>query len=73
MVLEYDHLKKWPYWCQCHYCHNSDHMMQEVTITPGEDEEVVELTLETRHMLPVLSAIVGLAAAIYALIFYTNV
>jgi len=46
---------------------------EEVTITPGEDEEVVELTLETRHMLPVLSAIVGLAAAIYALIFYTNV
>jgi len=46
---------------------------EEVTIVPGEDEEVVELTLETRHMLPVLSAIVGLAAAIYALIFYTNV
>jgi len=46
---------------------------EEVTISPGEDEEVVELTLETRHMLPVLSAIVGLAAAIYALIFYTNV
>ena len=47
--------------------------MQEVSITPGEDEEVVELTLEARHMLPLLSAIVGLAAAIYALIFYTNV
>ena len=46
---------------------------QEVTIIPGEDEEVVELTLETRHMLSLLSAIVGLAAAIYALIFYTNV
>ena len=53
--------------------HSLTTRVQEVTITPGEDEEVVELTLEARHMLPVLSAIVGLAAAIYALIFYTNV
>ena len=47
--------------------------MQEVTIVPGEDEEVVEFTLETRHILPLVSAMVALVAAIYALIFYANV
>jgi len=47
--------------------------VQEVTIIPGEDEQVVELTLTTRHILPLVSAMVALVAAIYAMIFYTNV
>ena len=47
--------------------------VQEVTITPGEGEQMVEVTLTTRHLVPLVSAMVALVAAIYALIFYTNV
>jgi len=46
---------------------------EEVTITPGEGEQVLEVTLTTRHLVPLVSAMVALVAAIYALIFYTNV
>jgi len=46
---------------------------EEVTLVPGEGEQVLELTLTTRHLLPLVSAMVALVAAIYALIFYTNV
>lgn len=46
---------------------------EEVTISPGEGEEVLEVTLEMRHAIPLVSAMVALVAAIYALIFYTNV
>lgn len=46
---------------------------EEMTITPGEGEQVLEVTLTTRHLVPLVSAMVALVAAIYALIFYTNV
>ena len=48
-------------------------VMQEVTLVPREGEQVLELTLTTRHLVPLVSAMVALVAAIYALIFYTNV
>ena len=45
----------------------------EVSLVPGRDEAVVEVTLEMRHAIPLLSALVALAAAIYAFINYTNI
>jgi len=44
----------------------------EVNIVPAEDEEVVEFTLEMRHLLLIASAIIGLIAIFYAAIFYQN-
>ena len=46
---------------------------EEVSLVPGRDEAVVEVTLEMRHAIPLLSALVALAAAIYAFINYTNI
>ena len=46
---------------------------EEVTLVPGRDEAVVEVTLEMRHAIPLISALVALAAAIYAFINYTNI
>ena len=46
---------------------------EEVTLVPGQDEAVVEVTLEMRHAIPLISALVALAAAIYAFINYTNI
>merc|ERR1712048_25480 len=37
----------------------------EVNIVPAEDEEVVEFTLEMRHLLMIASAIIGLIAIFY--------
>jgi len=44
----------------------------EVNIVPAEDEEVVEFTLEMRHLLLIASAIIGLIAIFYAAIIYQN-
>ena len=44
----------------------------EVNIVPAEDEEVVEFTLEMRHLLMIASAIIGLIAIFYAAIIYQN-
>jgi len=44
----------------------------EVTIVPAEDEQVVEFTLEMRHLLLIASALIGLIAVFYAAIFYQN-
>ena len=46
---------------------------EEMSLVPGRDEAVVEVTLEMRHAIPLLSALVALAAAIYAFINYTNI
>ena len=46
---------------------------EEGSLVPGRDEAVVEVTLEMRHAIPLLSALVALAAAIYAFINYTNI
>ena len=46
---------------------------EEVSLVPGRDEAVVEVTLEMRHAIPLISALVALAAAIYAFINYTNI
>ena len=44
----------------------------EVNIVPAEDEEVVEFTLEMRHLMLIASAIIGLIAIFYAAIIYQN-
>merc|ERR1711963_167571 len=44
----------------------------EVNIVPAEDEEIVEFTLEMRHLLLIASAIIGLIAIFYAAIIYQN-
>ena len=46
---------------------------EDASLVPGRDEAVVEVTLEMRHAIPLLSALVALAAAIYAFINYTNI
>ena len=46
---------------------------EEGSLVPGRDEAVVEVTLEMRHAIPLISALVALAAAIYAFINYTNI
>ena len=45
---------------------------EEVNITPAENEQVVEFTLEMKHAIPIISAMVGFVAAIYGLIFYSR-
>ena len=46
---------------------------EDASLVPGRDEAVVEVTLEMRHAIPLISALVALAAAIYAFINYTNI
>ena len=46
---------------------------EDASLVPGRDEAVVEVTLEMRHAIPLLSALVALAAAIYAFINYTKI
>ena len=45
---------------------------EEVNIVPAENEQVVEFTLEMKHAIPIISAMVGFVAAIYGLIFYSR-
>ena len=43
---------------------------EEVNISPGKNEQVVELTLEMKHFVALLSVVIGMMAAMYALVFY---
>ena len=42
---------------------------EEVNINPGKNEQVVEFTLEMKHFVALLSVVIGMMAAMYALFF----
>jgi len=45
---------------------------EEIKVIPSDDEDVIEYTLETRHILPFLTILVAFIAVFAGLIFYYN-
>jgi len=45
---------------------------EDITITPKEDEDVIEYTLETKHIVPFLTILAALVAIFIRIIFYNN-
>jgi len=45
---------------------------EDIKVVPSDDEDVIEYTLETRHILPFLTILVAFVAVFAGLIFYYN-
>ena len=45
---------------------------EDITISPKEDEDVIEYTLETKHIVPFLTIMAALVAIFIGIIFYNN-
>ena len=45
---------------------------EDIKVIPSDDEDVIEYTLESRHILPFVSILVAFVAIFVALIFYYN-
>lgn len=45
---------------------------EDIKVIPSDDEDVIEYTLETRHILPFLTILVAFVAVFAGLIFYYN-
>ena len=45
---------------------------EEITISPKDDEDVIEYTLETKHFVPFLTIMAALVSIFIGLIFYNN-